>query len=103
MDMILTGRGVGAGEALDMGLANRVCEPGGALEAAVLLAKEIALAPQSCMRNDRLSAIEQWDLSWDEATRNEVRHGLDTIASGDTVSGATAFSRGEGRHGTPRG
>ncbi len=100
MDMILTGRAVGASEALNMGLVNRLSVPGGALEAAILLAKEIATAPQCCMRNDRLSAIEQWELSWEEATRNEVRRGLATISSGETASGATAFSRGEGRHGT---
>jgi enoyl-CoA hydratase len=99
MDMILTGRPVGGSEALTMGLVNRLSVPGGALEAGILLAKEIAAAPQSCMRNDRLSAIEQWELSWDEATRNEVRRGLATISSGETASGVTAFSQGEGRHG----
>lgn len=100
MDMILTGRPVGADEALRMGLANRVAASGKALETAVMLGHEIATHPQTCMRNDRLSAIEQWGMDWDAATRNEVRHGLDTIASGDTVAGASRFTSGEGRHGT---
>jgi enoyl-CoA hydratase len=99
MDLILTGRGVGSDEALRMGLANRVAEPGHAHEAAVGLALDIAAHPQACMRNDRLSAIEQWGMDWDAATRNEVRHGIDTLSSGETVSGAARFASGEGRHG----
>ncbi len=100
LDLILTGRPVGADEALVMGLANRVAPSGKALETAVMLGKEIAMHPQACMRNDRLSAIEQWELSWDEATRNEVRHGLDTLMSGETGAGAAAFAEGKGRHGS---
>ncbi len=99
MDLILTGRGVGADEAAAMGLVNRVCPPGEALRSAVALAREIAAFPQTCLRGDRLSAIEQWDLPEDEAIRNEVRRGLATIASGETVSGAVRFASGEGRHG----
>jgi enoyl-CoA hydratase len=99
MDMILTGRAVGADEALRMGLANRVSEPGAALGESVDLAHQIAAHPQTCMRNDRLSAIRQWDLTWEEATRAEVRGGLDTIASGDFATGAARFTSGEGRHG----
>lgn len=99
MDMILTGRPVGADEALRMGLANRISEPGRALEEALDLARQIAAHPQTCMRNDRRSVLEQWSLSWDEATLNEFRHGLDTLASGETTDGATRFAGGEGRHG----
>lgn len=100
MDLILTGRGVGAGEGEAMGLVNRVCPPGDARRTAVALGTEIAAFPQACMRGDRMSAIEQWDLPEDEAIRNEVRRGLTTIATGETVAGAARFSSGEGRHGT---
>jgi enoyl-CoA hydratase len=99
MDLILTGRGVGAEEALEMGLVNRVVEPGQALAAAVQLGLEISAFPQRCLRGDRLSAIEQWDLSEDDALQNELRHGLATIESGETRSGAEAFTRGKGRGG----
>ena len=51
------------------------------------------------MRNDRLSALEQWDLSEDDAMRNEVVRGRDTIASGETLAGAARFAAGAGRHG----
>ena len=101
MDLILTGRGVSGDEAMAMGLVNRVCPPGQALASAVALASEIAAFPQTCVRHDRLSALEQWDLSESQATVNEIRHGLVTIASGETVEGATRFARGEGRHGQP--
>ena len=99
MDLILTGRGVGAAEALSFGLANRVTPPGEALAHAVTLAKEIAAFPQACLRNDRLSAIEQWDLDESAAIDNEVRRGLDTLRSGETAAGAQRFAGGEGRGG----
>jgi enoyl-CoA hydratase len=82
-----------------MGLVNRVVEPGTARAAAVELAQQLARFPQRCLRGDRLSAYEQWSLSWDEATRNEFRHGLAVMRSGETVAGATRFARGAGRHG----
>src|ERR687892_299465 len=71
MDMILTGRAVGAEEAERIGLVNRLVDSGGALAFSVALAKEIAALPQGALRNDRLSTLEQWDLSWDEALANE--------------------------------
>jgi enoyl-CoA hydratase len=103
MDLILTGRGVEANEALSMGLVNRVTEPGGALAAARELALQLSRLPQAALRNDRLSAIEQWDLPIDEAIRNEVAHGVRTIASGETLGGAARFAAGAGRHGIPAG
>ena len=99
IDLILTGRAVGGEEALAIGLVNRVTEPGGALGAAVALAHELAALPQICLRHDRLSAIEQWDLSEPQATVNEIRHGLASIASGEAAAGATRFTGGAGRHG----
>ena len=100
MDLILTGRGIDGVEAERIGLVNRVVPPGEALSAAVALAKELAALPQRCMRNDRLSAIEQWDLPEDAAMRNEAARGRDTIASGETLEGAARFAAGAGRHGT---
>lgn len=99
MELILTGRPVGAEEALRIGLANQVAPPGEALEAAIDLATRLAALPQACLRNDRLSALEQWDLDWDAATRNEFRRGWETLQSGETVAGATRFRDGAGRHG----
>ena len=63
------------------------------------LANEIARHPQRCMRNDRLSAHEQWSLPAAEALANEFRRGVETIASGETATGAARFTSGAGRHG----
>ena len=98
-DMILTGREVAAEEALEFGLANRLVEDGQALAVAIELAEKIATFPQKCMRNDRLSMLEQWGLSEGDALKNEVARGLETIASGESRSGAASFSGGKGRHG----
>jgi len=100
LDLILTGRGVDADEALRIGLVDRVAPPGGALEAAMALGAEIAAFPQACMRNDRRSALAQWGLDERDALALEARFGRDTIASGETAAGAARFAAGAGRHGS---
>ena len=100
LDLILTGRGVSGDEALAMGLANRLVEPGQALTAAVALANDIARFPQHCARSDRESSYDQWSLCLDDALLRETELGLVTIASGETLEGAMRFAGGEGRHGS---
>lgn len=99
LDLILTGRGVSGDEARMMGLANQLTEPGGALAAAVELAHRLAAFPQACMRSDRRSSYEQWDLALPTAMANETQLGLAVIRSGETQAGAARFAGGEGRHG----
>ena len=99
LDMILTGRPVGAEEALRIGLADRVVDDGQSRAAAEALAEQIAAFPQLCMRSDRLSAYEQAGLSISDAIGNEFRHGMEVIRSGETAAGAQRFSSGAGRHG----
>lgn len=99
MDLILTGRPVNAEEALSIGLANRVVPKGEARAEAERLALEIAAFPQTCMRNDRMSAIEQWDLPYDQAMSVEFEYGRDSMKGGASASGAARFASGKGRGG----
>ena len=99
MDLVLTGRPVDAAESERIGLANRVVPSGQTLAASLQLAEDLCRFPQTCMRNDRLSMLQQWGMSHDAALRNEAKLGFETMRSGETLDGATRFSGGEGRHG----
>src|ERR1700733_1336375 len=97
MDMILTGRAVDAEEALAIGLANRVVEAGQSLSAAQELAAELARFPQTCLRQDRISTLEQQSMSERHALANELAHGLRSVA--ESAEGLERFRAGAGRHG----
>ena len=97
LDMILTGRGVGAEEALRMGLANRVVPRGEALSAATALAHDIASRPQAALRSDRRSSYEQWSLALPEALANEYRHGMATLQTGELFGGLDDYASGAWR------
>jgi enoyl-CoA hydratase len=97
MDLILTGRKVDAQECLSMGLANRLCEDGKALDAALELAGELTRFPQRCMRADRLSAMRQWSLDIEPALANEWKSAR--VFNEEGVEGAARFSAGKGRGG----
>jgi enoyl-CoA hydratase len=99
MDLILTGRPVTAKEAFEIGLVNRLAPDGGALAAALELAAQLSAFPQTTMRNDRRSALDQWSLDWDAATAREVELGRASMATGESRVGAARFSGGQGRHG----
>jgi enoyl-CoA hydratase len=101
LDLILTGRGVSGDEALRMGLANRITEPGTALAVARELAHDLARLPQHCLRNDRTSSYEQWGMTLDDALANEHEQGLRSIASPELRAGLQRFVDGAGRHGSP--
>lgn len=99
MDMILTGRGIDAQEALAFGLANRVVPAERLWAEAERLARQIAAFPQTCLRNDRRSAYGQWDAPTAEAMNSEFLIGLEALGSGEAAAGATQFTEGTGRGG----
>ncbi|MCF4165911.1 crotonase/enoyl-CoA hydratase family protein [Zavarzinia compransoris] len=97
LDLIITGRAVSAAEALSMGLVNRVVPKGEARAAAEALAAEIAALPQACLRFDRRSAYEQWNLSLDSALQNEFYLGIQSLEV--AAEGVGRFIEGAGRGG----
>jgi enoyl-CoA hydratase len=99
MDLILTGRPVEAEEAWQIGLANRVVEPGTAKDESEKLAAQIAEFPQTCMLSDREAAYRGFDLDFDKGMQLEFLLGQNVVNSGETREGATRFSGGQGRHG----
>jgi enoyl-CoA hydratase len=101
LDLILTGRPVGAEEALRIGLADRVVPPGTARAAAEELAAALAVLPQAALRADRMSALTGYGLPVGAALAAEFRRGLPSLTEG--VEGAARFAGGEGRHGAPAG
>jgi enoyl-CoA hydratase/carnithine racemase len=100
MDMILTGRPVGAQQALAMGLANRVVPKGDSLKEAIAVAKELIAFPELCLNTDRqscyYSAYEA--SSFQDAMSQEFNAGKKVISK-EGIAGAAKFSKGSGKHG----
>jgi enoyl-CoA hydratase len=97
LELILTGRPVGAEEALRIGLVNEVVAPGAHLERALELAERIAGFPQETMLADRRAALEGFGLPLADGLALEHRLGREVLDV--AVKGAARFAGGEGRHG----
>lgn len=100
LDLILTGRPVGAEEALAMGLANRVVPKGRARAEAEALARTLASFPQTCLREDRRSAYEQHGMALETALANELEHGLRSLSDPELAAAVGRFVSGAGRGGS---
>ncbi|WP_137702254.1 crotonase/enoyl-CoA hydratase family protein [Marimonas lutisalis] len=98
MDLILTGRKVGAEEALRIGLCEYVEPDGSARARAEEMAHGIARFPQGCLRADRASARGQAGLGLREALRHEWAGSKDMVRA-EGAAGAARFAGGKGRHG----
>ena len=98
LDLILTGRGVKADEALRMGLVNRVVPKGSARQVAEDLAQQLCRFPQRCLRADRISAYQSFDHDYEQAMRNEFERGVKVLED-ESIPGAQRFADGKGRHG----
>ena len=98
LDMLLTGRAVGADEALAIGLASRKVARGTTRIEAEKLAREIAGFPPLAMTSDRRSAYESFDRSEADAIRREMELSLEARRQ-EAQKGAVRFASGAGRHG----
>ena len=98
LDMILTGRPVGAAEALAIGLASRVVPDGSARAEALAIAQQLARFPQLCLRTDRQSACAAWDNDLPAALSAEAVAGAAPVRDG-AGAGAARFAGGHGRGG----
>jgi enoyl-CoA hydratase len=98
LDLVLTGRGVGADEAHAMGLVDRVVAPGHSRSAAEELAAQIAAFPQECLRADRRSVFGSLGRPVPAAMRDEFTGGVEVL--GAAAEGVQRFASGGGRHGS---
>ena len=92
LDLVLTGREIGADEALAMGLVNRVVEDGTALTAAITLAAEIAAFPQLCVASDRACVYEGLGRPLGDGLALEDARGRTVIAAGGFTAGVDRFA-----------
>lgn len=91
LDLILTGREVGAAEAAAMGLVDRVVPDGRALAAAVELAEQVAAFPWRCVVSDRRAVYDGLGMGLEEALANEDRLGRETIFAEGFADGVARF------------
>jgi enoyl-CoA hydratase len=98
LDLVLTGRAVGAEEAQRLGLVSRVVPTGQAEEAAIALGEELARWPATTLQSDLAATRAAFDRPLDEALLHEHDLGVASLAAGG-ASGVEAFRRGAGRHG----
>ncbi len=97
LDLILSGRLVDAQEALAMGLVTRVVPEGGALQAALALAEQIAAYPRACVLADRQAVYDGLGKPLPEGLAIEAALGRSVVV--EAQGGAARFASGEGRHG----
>jgi enoyl-CoA hydratase len=90
-DLILTGRKVSAGEAVALGLVNRISAPGKALEEAMELAEAIVENGPHAVRHALKVIRRTPDLTCDQALALETLEAVDLIASGECIAGIAAF------------
>lgn len=92
LDLILTGRELGAAEAERIGFVDRLVATGAALETATELATRIASAPWRCVVNDRRAVYDGLGLGEAEALANEDRLGREVIFAPDFGAGVGRFA-----------
>ena len=92
MELALTGETITAERAAELGLVNRLADPGKALDKALALAEEVAANAPLALRASKSVLRQQW--SWDDETFWAKQGELvaPVFASEDAIEGATAFA-----------
>ena len=101
LDLILSGRIVGAQEALEMGMVTEIVDDGRHLQRALEWAEKLAMFPQQTMLADRRAALEGFGMTLEEGLALEAKSGRPTQETAWT--GAARFAGGEGRGGAGAG
>lgn len=91
-DLVLTGRRVGAPEALALGLVSRVAPPARVREDAIALAEQVARNAPISLRQAKRAVDGGFDLPVDEALAFENRLYQDCLGSKDRVEALRAFA-----------
>jgi enoyl-CoA hydratase len=95
MELVITGRRIGAQEALAIGLANEIVPRGEALARAQRLAHEIAALPQGAIRSDKESILRGVGRTLEERLRIEAEMVISMFMRRDAHTlGAAAFKAG---------
>jgi len=90
-DLILSARKVGADEALQMGLANRVSAPGRCLDEAIALAEAICENGPRAVRHALAVIRQSRNMTLDQSLDMEMEQAVTLVESGECVHGITAF------------
>jgi enoyl-CoA hydratase/carnithine racemase len=91
-ELVLTGRRVGAAEALSLGLVSRVAPPGGLRAAALELAGQVARNAPISLRQAKRALDGGLGLPLDEALDLEHRLYQDCLGTRDRVEALRAFA-----------
>ena len=92
VEHILTGKAIKAQRALQLGLVNRVVEPGATVDAALELAEALAANGPLALEATKRIVVESAGWHGDEAWERQAEIADPVFASEDAREGATAFS-----------
>jgi enoyl-CoA hydratase/carnithine racemase len=92
LDLLRLSKWIDGAEAHRIGLAQRLTEPGGAMEEAMEMARTIASFSPDAVQGTKRLAYDSWDLSWEEALDWELEISERSFRTPDALEGFTAFT-----------
>jgi len=92
MDILLRGKAMGPEEALEIGLVDRLIEPGNFMEEVMKFADLLASGAGKAMGYIKAAVREGFDLPMEQALAVERRYGLENLKTRDAKEGLAAFA-----------